>query len=190
MCRASGGIDDQHVAAGNHGLAARFLNQTFYSKLGRGVRFGDLAFVDMALYRLRDNLQLLARRRTVNVDRNQQRTVSAILQPVRQLAGGGGLTGTLQSGHQDDGRRLRRKLHARRIFAEDLDQFVAQNLDDLLSGRKRGHHFLTDGLGADLVDQLLDDFEVDVGLEQRQPDFAERLVNVLLGEGCLVRGGT
>ena len=35
-----------------------------------------------------------------------------------------------------------------RVFAEHLDQFVAHDLDDLLARRKRGQHFLPDGLGA------------------------------------------
>ena len=88
----------------------------------------------------------------------------------------------MQPGHQHHGRRLRGKLHARRVLAENLDQFVAHDLDDLLARRQRGQHFLPDRLGANLVDQLLDDFEVDVGLEQRQPNLAQRLVDVLLGE--------
>jgi hypothetical protein len=32
---------------------------------------------------------------------------------------------------------------------------------------------LADGLGLNAVDQLFDDFEVDVGFEQGQPDFAQ-----------------
>ena len=64
---------------------------------------------------------------------------------------------------------------ARRVFAESLDQFVAHDLDDLLAGRERGQHFLAHGFGLDAVDQLFDDFEVDVGFEQRQPNFAQRL---------------
>ena len=106
----------------------------------------------------------------------------ASLEPVRQLARSGGLAGALQSGHEHDRRRLRCELHARRVFAESLDQFVAHDLDDLLAGRKRGQHFLAHGLGLDAVDQLLDHFEVDVGFEQREPDFAQRLANVFLAQ--------
>ncbi len=104
------------------------------------------------------------------------------LEPVRQLARSSGLAGTLQSGHEHDRRRLRGELHARRVFAESLDQFVAHDLDDLLAGRKRGQHFLPHGLGLDTVDQLLDHFEVDVGFEQRQADFAQSLGDVFLAQ--------
>ena len=50
-------------------------------------------------------------------------------------------------------------------------------------------HFLTDGLGANLVDELLDDLEVDVGLKQGEANFAQRLVDVLLGERGLSAEG-
>ena len=104
------------------------------------------------------------------------------LKPVCQLARSGGLAGTLQSGHEYNRGRLRCKLHARRVLAESLDQFVAHNLDDLLARRKRGQHFLPHGFGLDAVNQLFDHFEVDVGFQQRQPDFAQRLRNVFLAQ--------
>ncbi len=93
--------------------------------------------------------------------------------------------GALQAGHQDDRWRLRGELEARGVLAEDGDQLVANNLDDLLGRRKRGHHFLADGLVANVVDQLLDDFKVDVGFEQRKADFAERLGDIFFSDGAL-----
>src|ERR1700680_1508352 len=108
--------------------------------------------------------------------------MSAILQPVRQLTRGCGLAGTLESGHQDHGRRLRGKFHPRGVVSERLDQLVADNLDDLLAWRKSCENFLADSFGLDAVDQLLDDFEVDVGFKQRQANLAQRLRNVLFGE--------
>ena len=104
------------------------------------------------------------------------------LEPVRQLARRGGLAGTLQPGHEHNRGRLRGKLHARRVLAENLDEFVAHNLDDLLARGKRGQYVLADSLDPNLVNELLDHLEIDVGLEQRQPDLAQRLVNVLLGQ--------
>ncbi len=38
-------------------------------------------------------------------------------------------------------------------LAEGLDQFVADDLDDLLAGREGSQHFLSDGFGLDVVDQ-------------------------------------
>ena len=66
-----------------------------------------------------------------------------------------------------------------------LDQFVADDLHHLLGRRQRGHDLLAHRLLADVVDQVLDDLEVDVGLQQRQADLAQRLVDVLLGQLAL-----
>ena len=134
---------------------------------------------------LGDNLQLLARGGTIDVHRHQHGTMSALLEPVRQLARGGGLTGTLQAGHQHHGGRLRGELQLGRVFAEDVDQFVANDLDDLLGGRKRGHHFLAERLLADVLDQFLDDLEVDVGFQQRHADFFQRFADVFFGQRAL-----
>ncbi len=69
-----------------------------------------------------------------------------------------------------------------RVLAQHLHHLVAHNLDDLLARRKRRQHFLPDGLGLDLINQLLDDLEVDVGLKQRQPNLPQRLLDILLGK--------
>ena len=58
--------------------------------------------------------------------------------------------------------------------AQHLDHFVADDLDDLLGGRKRGEHFLAHGLFLDGFDELLDDAEMHVGFEQRHADLAQR----------------
>ena len=108
---------------------------------------------------------------TIHVHRNQHRPVPALFQPRRQLARGGGLAGTLQPGHQDHCGRLGRKFELGRVLAQDFDQFVMHDLDDLLRRRERRHHFLADGLCLDAVDKLLDHLEVDVGFQQRHADF-------------------
>ena len=74
--QTAGSINDQHVTAGVDGLAAGFFGEAFDR---RRVGFDDLAFVNLRLDRLRDNLELLARRGTIHVHRNQQRPMPAIL---------------------------------------------------------------------------------------------------------------
>ena len=187
MCRRPAVSTISTSRAGVDGLAARFFRQTLDR---RGVGFADFAFVDVGLDRLRHDFQLLAGRGTVDVDRDQQRPMAAILEPVCQLAGGRGLAGALQAGHEHDGRRLRGELHARGVAAESFDQLIAQDLDDLLARRKRGRHLLADGLFLNVVDELLYDFEVDVGFEQRQTDLAQRLLNVFFIEDGLRRAGS
>ena len=68
-----------------------------------------------------------------------------------------------------------------------VDQFVAHDLDHLLGRRKRGHHFLPYRLGPNVVDQLFDDFEVDVGLKQRHADFFQRLADILFRQAACPR---
>ncbi len=178
----AGGVNDEHVAGVIDGLAAGFLHQPFDS---RGVRFLDLAFVEMGLDGLGYHLELLACRRTVNVNRDQHGPVSALLEPVRQFARGSGLAGTLQTRHQHNCGRLGGELQLGRVFAEDGDQFVANNLDYLLGGGKRGQHFLAQRFLADVLDQFFDYVEVNVGFEQRHANFFQRFADVFFRQRTL-----
>ena len=187
--QAAGGIDDQHVAAGVDGLAAGFFGQAFDSWAGV-VAFADFAFVNVGLDRLGDNFELLARSGAIDVHRNQQRAMPTLLQPVRQFAGRRGLAGTLQARHQDYGRRLRGEFELGGVPAQSLDQFVAQNLDDLFARRKGSQQLLADGLGPNVVDELLYDLEIDVRFEQSQANLSERLADVFFGDACLDREGS
>ncbi len=111
--------------------------------------------------------------------------MSAILQPVGELARCRGFARPLQPCHKHDRWWLRGKLQLGRILAQRRDQFVAEDLDDLLTRRKRRQHFLTDGLGLYAVDEFFNNFEVDVGLKQRQTNLFQRLGDVLFREDSL-----
>ena len=58
--------------------------------------------------------------------------------------------------------------------AEDVDQLVVDDLDDLLAGLDPVEHVGADRLLADVGHEVLDDLEVDVGLEQGEADLAQR----------------
>ncbi len=88
-------------------------------------------------------------------------------------------------GHQNHGRRLGGEVEARGVFAEQRNQFVADDLDHLLGGRERGEHFAADGLLADVLDEVGDDLEVDVGFEQSDADLAQSFGDVFFGERAL-----
>lgn len=62
--------------------------------------------------------------------------------------------------------------------AEHFDHLVANDFDDLLAGRQRGEHFFAHGLLLDFLDELLNDFEMNVGFEQRHADLAQSLFHV------------
>ena len=59
------------------------------------------------------------------------------------------------------------------------------DFDDLLGGGEGGGDLGAEGPGADVLDELVDDGEVDVGLEQGETDLAEGLGDVLVGDGAL-----
>ena len=98
--------------------------------------------------------------------------------PASQLAGGRGLARALEPDDQEDARRLIGISQLGFVAAQDLDQFLMNDLDDLLGGRKRGHHFLAHGLRLDVLDELLDHPEIDVGFQQRHANFTQGALHI------------
>ena len=96
-------------------------------------------------------------------------------QPLRELARRRGLAGALQAQEQDDARPFRGGLKSALAVAKQRDHLVADDLDDLLRGREAAEDslVLAEGAIADPVDKRLDDLEVDVGFEKRQPDLTQ-----------------
>ena len=142
--QAAGGVDDERVAAHDDGFAAGFLGQALDERGAGGLAL-LVAFVEARLDLLGDDFELLARGGAVDVDRDEHGAVTALFEPGGELAGGGGFAGALQAGHENDGGRLGGEFEARRVFAEEGDQLVADDLDDLLGGRERGEDFSADG---------------------------------------------
>ena len=63
-----------------------------------------------------------------------------------------------------------------------VDELVVDDLHDLLAGRQALEDLRPDRLLADARDEVLDDLEVDVGLEQGQADLAHRGIDVGLAD--------
>ena len=70
---------------------------------------------------------------------------------------------------------------ARRV-AEQRQHLVAHDAHDVLGRRQAPQDVVADGLGAHALDERLDDAEVDVRFEQRQPNLAQRRVDRRLGQ--------
>jgi hypothetical protein len=104
--------------------------------------------------------------------------VAVLRQPARQFAGGSGLAGTLQADDQEDAGRIVGETELGFVAAEDLDQFLVDDADDLLRGREGIEDFLPHGPRFDAFDELFDDLEIDVGFEQRHANFAQRRFHV------------
>src|SRR5262249_14220941 len=114
-----------------------------------------------------------------------QRRVALALEPARQLAGERRLTRALQTRQHDHGRRVLGEPYAPRLAAQDVDQLVVYDLDDLLGGVERLGHLRAAGPLFDLRDEVLDDGQRHVGLEERDADLARRGVDVGLGQLAL-----
>src|SRR6185503_11529485 len=108
--------------------------------------------------------------------------MAALFEPGSQLAAGGSFTGTLQTGHQDYGRRLRGKLEPGSVFAEHRNELVAHDLYNLLGRRERRQNFRSNSFLADVLGQLANYAEVNVSFEQGHTDFTQRIRNVFFSE--------
>ena len=102
-----------------------------------------------------------------------------VLEQPSELRGGGRLARALEPGEHDHGRRLRRDVRSFAArAAERRDELFVDDLDDLLT---RAEALGDLGAGRALLqasDEALDDADVHVGLEQREPDLASHLVDV------------
>ena len=79
-------------------------------------------------------------------------------------------------------RQISRETQFRFNAAENADQFILDDLDHLLGRGKRCQDFLAQSFPADVLNQLFDDLEVDIGLEQSHADLLQSLLDILLGE--------
>jgi len=75
----------------------------------------------------------------------------------RKLAAHRGFTGTLQTCHEDDSRRLRSKLNIGELFTKQGDHFIVDDFDDLLAGGQALKDFRADTLLGNSLDELFDD---------------------------------
>ena len=64
------------------------------------------------------------------------------------------------------------------MAAEHLRQLVANDFDHLLARRKRGKDLFAHGLFLHLLNKLLDDLEMNVGLKKSYANFAKSLLHV------------
>ena len=134
---------------------------------------------------LTDDLQLGDRVRSLQVGRDQDRGVVLFHQPLRQLAGERRLARTLQAGEHDHGRRVLREFEATLLAAEDVHEFLVDDLHNLLGGVERPIDLVTEGSLPHRRGEVLDDRQGDVGVEQGTPDFADGAVDIRCAELAL-----
>ena len=174
-----GGIDDEHV-------------DEFESRVRQG-RLGDFCGILIGAARektcsdlLRQGLQLIDRRRAVDVATDQQRFLAlTLLEMSRELGGRRGLARPLQTGKQDDNWGTVIELQLGRVFAQYTDQFLIDDLDQNLARGQAGRDFASHRPLANLIDEPLDDRKGNIGIEQGRAHLTQRLLDVFLGKARL-----
>ena len=67
-------------------------------------------------------------------------------------------------------------------LAQQFDQFLVDDLDDLLGRGQAVHHLFADRTDPDARNKVFDDFEVYVGFEQGKTNLAQRDIDVVLAK--------
>src|SRR4051794_26787510 len=174
--QAAGGVDDEDVLAVHLRLVERPPRDVDRRAVGA-------LLVDVGADLGAELDELVDRGRAVHVARRHRDGRAVLrLQVAGELGARRRLARALEAGHEDHGRRARRERDAHRGAAHQRGELLVDDLDDLLPRIE-----LADDLRAEAAllhgrRELLDDLEVDVGLEQRETDLAHGPVDVVLGQ--------
>ena len=170
----AGRVENHHVGAGLLGLLHRGLAQ------GHGVVRVQIG-VDRQAELLAEHLQLLDGRGPLQVGGHEHRLAAALLNRAAELAAGGRLARALQAAehqHRDVAAEVQRMVDR----AHQVDQFLMDDVDELLGRVERLQHRLADGLLAHPAHEVLDHRQADVGLQQGPLDQLQAVAHVRLGE--------
>ena len=172
---AAGGVDNHRVVA----LGLGFLNG------GEGDLDGIFLFEiheDGHFDLLGEDAELLDGGGAIGVAGGEERTAVFLrLEEEGEFTGEGGLTGTVETGHEDDGGAvLEFEVHA--LAAHEGGEFVVNNLDHELRGLHGSEHVLAEGLLLHGVGEGFGHLVVDVGVEQGAAHVFEGFGYVDLGD--------
>ena len=144
--------------------------------------------VDGQVERLAERLELVGCGRAVRVRCDEDRPAAELDDVAGELGRGRRLARALEP-DEDDDRRVALQVERPVARREELDELLVDDLHDLLTGRQALEDVGADRALADPGDEVPDDLEVDVGLEQRQPDLAHRGVDVRLADAAATGQG-
>ncbi len=184
---ASGGVHDHDVVQGAAGLFDAGAGD------GDGIAGGVLEFGGGAGVRsehghtgaLADHLKLGHGVGALQVTGDEHRAVALGLEPLGELAGEGCLAGALQAREHDDGGAGLGEADPAGLAAEDLDEFLVDDLHDLLARIQRAGHLGAEGTLAHPAGEFADNGDCDVCVQQGAADLADRGVNIRLGQAAL-----
>ena len=182
------GVDDHDVVLGQPRdlqALARDLDRVAPRGLGVGTGVAGGRGEDRGLRALGHHGQLVDGVGPLQVGSDQHGRVPLGAQEDRQLAGQRGLAGALQAREQDDRGRGLGHPHPPGLAAQQLDELLVDDLDDLLGGVQSPRHLGPDGALTHAIGELAHGGQGDVGLEQCHADLADRRGDVGLGEPTL-----
>jgi hypothetical protein len=172
--QASGGVDDDDVAAGLAGLGRS--SPGHGHRVTRGHRRVDVHPGPLGV-----DLELLDGCGSLQVAGDQHRPAPLGLEHRRELAGRGGLARALEAGEHDDrGMPSSRSSTVSPPSARSSSAF--DGLDDVLGRVERLGDLVAEQLLAQALEHPLDDLEVHVRIEQGQADLTQGRVDRLLVE--------
>ena len=85
----------------------------------------------------------------------------------------------MQTGHQH-ATGIAAQLDSRVSRAEQVNQLIVNDFDNLLPGLNALDHFLAQGLGFDALNEIARDLEIDIGFQQCQPHLTQSIADVFL----------
>ncbi|CAH0282124.1 hypothetical protein SRABI128_03676 [Microbacterium sp. Bi128] len=149
---------------------------------GRGARVrGEHGYAGA----LADHLQLGDGVGPLEVAGHQHGAVALGLEPFGELAGQGGLAGALEARQHNDGGSGLGQADPAGLAAEDLDEFLVDDLHDLLARVQRPGDLGAEGTLAHAAGEFPDHGNSDIGVQEGTPDLADCGVNVRLGQAAL-----
>src|SRR5208337_4671812 len=133
-----------------------------------------------------EHAELLHRGGAINVGGRQERMALTFrFQPQRELCNRSRFARALQAHNHDFDGRLDLQIEFARRTAHRVLQLGRDELDQMLFGGERAQYFGAERLGLDVLDKIANDLDIDVGLEQREPDFSERILDIALGDAAM-----
>jgi hypothetical protein len=165
-----GGVENQGVASGGPGFVHGFAGDPEHIGLAFA---GEHRQAEL----FAQGEQLVHGRGSVDVARHEQRGSAFLVEQAGQFAGGRGFAGAVQS-HQHQAAWIGREIQGGIGRAEQSDQFIVDDLDDLLTRLNALNDLLSDGLFLDSFDEITGHLEIDVGIQQGKPHFPERVGDI------------
>ena len=176
--QAAGGVDDDHVA--------QMVDGVLHALPGYLDRVRTVMAVHPHAHLVAERLQLIGGGGTIHVAGDEQRVVVLAFQQVGQLGRSRRLARALQAHEHDDvGNAAAEFDAAGALLSEQVRELVEDDLHHVLRRGERIEHLGGEAALLGLGDEFLDDLEVDIGLEQRQADFAHGGVDILFGQLAL-----